>query len=86
MLLDEMAGLNEHAARPARRIEDNTVVRLDHVDDGLHERGRGEELAVVLRALHGELHEEVFVDASEDIAAGSTERLAVENAEQIFQQ
>ena len=84
-LLDEVAGLNEHAARPARGIEDDAVVRLDDVDEDLHERGRGEELAVVLRALHGELHQEVFVDAPEDVATGGAKRLAVEDAEQIFE-
>ena len=52
----------------------------------LHQRGRREELAVVLGALHGELHQEVFVDASEHIAAGGAERLAVEDAQEIFQQ
>ena len=67
-VLDEMAGLHKHAARSAGGIEDDAVVRLDDVDDGLHERGRSEELAVVLGALHGELHQEIFVDAAEHIA------------------
>src|SRR5437867_1795990 len=82
--LDEVAGLNEHAGRTGRWIKDNAVVRLDDVDEGLHERRRGEELAVVLRALHGELHQEVFVDAPEHVAAGGAERLAVEDAKQVF--
>ena len=85
-LLDEVARLDEHAAGAAGGIEDDAVVRLDDVDDGLHERGRREELAVVLRALHGELHQEVFVDAPEDVAAGGAERLAVEDAQQVFEQ
>ncbi len=33
----------------------------------------------------GELHQEVFVDAAEHVAAGGAEQLAVENAEQVFQ-
>ena len=49
----------------------------------LHQRGRREELAVVLRALHRELHQEVFVDAPEHIAGGGAERRAVEDAQQI---
>ena len=84
--LDEVAGLDEHAARAAGGIEDDAVVGFDDVDDGLDERGRGEELAVVLRALHGELHEEVFVDAPEDIAAGGAEHFAVEDAEDLFEE
>ncbi len=68
--LDEMARLDEHAAGTAGGIEHDPVIGLDDIDDGLHERGRREELAIVLRALHGELHQEVFVDAPEDIAGG----------------
>ena len=67
--LDEMTRLDEHAAGTAGGIEDEAVVRLYDVDDRLHERGRREELAVVLCALHRELHQEIFVDAPEDIAA-----------------
>ena len=70
LVLDEVAGLDEHAARAAGRVEDNAVVGLDDVDDGLHERGRREELAVVVRLLDGELGEEVLVDAAEDVAGG----------------
>lgn len=53
-VLDKKAGLDEHAAGAAGGIEDGAVVGLDDVDDGLHERGQCEELAVVLSALHGE--------------------------------
>ena len=51
----------------------------------LHDRGRREELAVVVRLLHRELGEEVFVDAAEDIAAGLLDLLAVEQAHQVFE-
>ena len=85
LALDEVAGLDEHAAGAAGGIEDDAVVRLDHVDDGLDEGGRGEELAVILRALHGELHEEVLVDAAEDVASGGAESFAVEDAQEVFE-
>jgi hypothetical protein len=62
------------------------VVGLDDVDDGLHERRGRKELAVVLRSLHRELHQEVFVDASEYVATGGAERLAIKHAQQIFEQ
>ncbi len=68
--LDKVAGLYEHAARTAGGIEDDAMVGLDDVDDGLHKRRRGEKLAVVLRPLHGELHQEILIDAPEDIAGG----------------
>lgn len=51
----------------------------------MDERGRGEEVAVILRALHGEFHQEIFVDAPEDLASGGAERLAVEDAEDVFE-
>ena len=37
---DEMTCLDEHAARAACRVEDDTVIRLNHVHDGLDERWR----------------------------------------------
>jgi len=55
------------------------------VDDGLDEGGRGEELAVILRALHGELHEEILVDAAEDVASGGAQSFAIEDAHQVFE-
>ena len=82
--LDEVAGLHEHAARAAGRIEHHAVVGLDHVHDGLHERGRREELAVVLRALHRELHQEVLIDPAEHVARGRADLLAVEDAQKVF--
>jgi hypothetical protein len=44
----------------------------------VHQRRRREQLAVVLRSLHGELHQEVFVHAPEDIAPGRAQRLAMD--------
>ena len=85
LVLDEVAGLHEHAARAAGRVEHGAVVGLDDVDDGLHERGRREELAVVVRLLDRELGEEVLVDAAEDVAGGLLDLLAVEQAHQVFE-
>ena len=84
--LDKVAGLDEHAAGAASGIEHDAVIGFDGVDEGLHQRGRGEEFAAVLRALHRELHQEILVNAAEHIAAGAAQRLAVEGAQQVFQQ
>ena len=63
---------------PAGGVENDTVVGLDHVDDSLDDRGRGEKLAVVVRALLRELGEEVFVDAAEHVAGGRAQSFGVE--------
>ncbi len=60
------------------------MLGLDDVDDGLHQRGRREKLAIVLRPLHREFHQEVFVDTAEDIARGRADLLAVEDAQKVF--
>lgn len=72
-----MAGLHEHAARAAGGVEDHTVIGLDHVDDGLDDGGRGEELAVVVGVLLGELGEEVFVKAPEALRRASVSNLRI---------
>ena len=51
----------------------------------LHDRRRREELAVVVRLLDGELGEEVFVDAAEDVARGVFDLLTVEVPHQVFE-
>src|SRR6266545_5281656 len=84
-VLDEVAALDEHAARAACRVEDGAVVGFDDVDDGLHDRGRREELAVVVRLLDRELGEEILVDASEDVAGSLLDLLAVEEAHEVLE-
>ena len=84
-VLDEMARLHEHAARAAGGVEDDAVIRLDHVHDGLDDRGRRKELAVVVRALLGELGQEVFVDAAEHVARGRAQRFGIEGPHHLFQ-
>ena len=86
LVLNEMAGLHKHTAGTAGRIKDNAVVRFDDVNDGLHERGRGEKFAVVLCPLHGELHQEVFVNPPEDITAGILQCFRIKFPQDIFQQ
>ena len=51
LVLDKVARLHKHAARSAGGVEYDAVVGLDDVDDGLDNRRRGEELAVVVRTL-----------------------------------
>jgi hypothetical protein len=70
LVFNEVAGLNEHPARSAGWVENRTVVRLDDIDNELDQRRRREEFAVVVRFLNRKLGEKIFVDATEDIAAG----------------
>ena len=84
-VLDEVARLHEHPARTAGGVEDDTVIRLDHIHDGLDDRRRGEELAVVMRTLLGELDEEILVDTAEHVPRGGAKRLGIEGAHHLFQ-
>ena len=85
-IFDEMAGLHEHARRAAGRIEHEAVIRLDDVNNHAHQRRWCEEFPALLRAAHGELVEEVFVNAPEHIAGGGLDGGAVENLDQFGQQ
>ena len=62
------------------------MIRLDDIDDHAHQGRRRKEFAAFLRAAHGELVEEVFVDAAEHIAGGSLDGGAVEDFHQIGQE
>ena len=66
--LDELGALDEHAARPARRVEDPAVERLDDLDDQPDDRVRREELAAEPTLGRREVGEEVLVDQPERVA------------------
>ena len=85
-MLDEVTGLHKHAARAAGQIGHHAVVGLDDVHQGLHQRRRREEFAVVLGTLHGELHQEVFVDTAKHVASGVAQGFRVKAAQQVFEQ
>jgi len=63
----EAGRLHEHAARAAGGVEDAAVEGLDHLGEQLHDAGGRVELAAALALAHGELAEEVFVDAAEGV-------------------
>ena len=61
------------------------MIGLNYIDDGLYDRGRRKELAIVVRALLGELGEEILVDAAEHVAGGRSQRFGVECPHHLFQ-
>ena len=84
-VFNEVAGLDEHPGRAAGGVEDSAVVGLDHVDDGLDNRWRREELVVVVRTLLREFCKEIFVNAAEHVARGCAQRLGIEGPHHLFQ-
>ena len=71
---DEFFRLHEHAAGAAAGIVDAAFVGSEHLDEEAHDALRGVELAAVLALGAGELAEEVFVDAAEDVFASDSLR------------
>jgi hypothetical protein len=63
----EARRLHEHAARAAGGVEDAAVVGLDDFGEEADDAGGRVELAAALALGHGELAEEVFVDAAEGV-------------------
>jgi hypothetical protein len=59
--------LHEHAAGAAAGIVDAAFVGGEHLDEEADDALRGVELAAFLALGAGELAEEVFVDAAEDV-------------------
>ena len=68
MALNEVCGLDEHAARATRRVENPTMVGFEDLDDQLHDRGWREKLTTLGALGEGELTEEVLVDEPEPVA------------------
>ena len=64
---DEFFRLHEHAAGTAAGIVDAAFVGSEHLDEEAHDALRGVELAAFLAFGAGELAEEIFVDAAEDV-------------------
>ena len=66
--LDELDGLDEHAGGAAAGVVDAAFVRLEHFDQEPDDAARGVELAAFSALGNGELFEEVFVNAAEDVS------------------
>ena len=67
VLRHEAGGLDEHAARAAGWIEDLPMEGLDDLGEKLDDAARGVEFTSTLPLGHGELSEEVLVDAPEGV-------------------
>ena len=61
------------------------MIGLDYIDDGLHNGGRREEFAAVVRSLFGELGKEILVDAPEHVAGRSAHGLSVKRTQHTVQ-
>ena len=70
VLGDEAGALDEHAAGAAGGVEDVAVVGLEDLGEEADDAGGGVELSPTLSLGHGELGEEVFVDAAEGVVVG----------------
>jgi hypothetical protein len=60
------------------------MIGFNDVDDSLHDRRWREELTAVVRALFGELGQEVFVNAPENVTRRGTQALRVEHPHHFF--
>jgi hypothetical protein len=69
VLLDELFGLDKHAAGATAGVVDTALVGSQHLDQQTDDAGRGVELAALLAFGAGELGEKIFVDAAEDVLA-----------------
>src|SRR5947207_15908787 len=67
MGFDEFLRLHEHAAGTAAGIVDAAFVGSEHLDQEANDALRSVELSAFLALRAGELAEEVFVDAAEQI-------------------
>ena len=84
--IHEITALHKHTAAAARAIKKNTLFRLDDVYNHFYEGFRREEHTVIGGDVFSKFIEEVFIDASNDIAADVIKSTVIENAKQLRQQ
>ena len=80
---DELLRLHEHAARAAAGIVDAAFVRREHLDEEPDDALRRVELAAFLAFGAGELAEEVFVDAAENVLRAACFVAQADGADQV---
>ena len=85
MRLDELLGLDEHAAGAAAGIVDAPLVRLDHLDQQPDDAAGRVELAALLALLAGELAEKVLVDPAQDVLGAVLFVAEADGADQVDQ-
>ena len=67
VFFDEGFRLNKHAARAAAGVVNTSLVRLQHGDQGAHNRPGRVELAAALAFRPGELRQEILIDPPQHI-------------------
>ncbi|MNP30222.1 hypothetical protein D3C76_1232860 [compost metagenome] len=77
--------MHEHTAGATRRVEDDAVIRLQHVGDELHQRYGGEEFTAVMGPLIGKLGQEVLVNTTKDIPGGLLQLIWVQGTQELTQ-
>jgi hypothetical protein len=85
MRLDELLALHKHTARAAARVVDPALIGCQHLDQHAHDMGRGIELAALLALGAGELRQEIFVDAAEDVAGAVGRAAEADVADEVDQ-
>ena len=84
--IHKISALYEHTAAAARAIKKNTLFRFNDVYDHFYEGFRREEHTVIRGDVFSKFIEEVFIDASNDIAADVIKCAVIENTKKLRQQ
>ncbi len=85
-MLHKVAGLDEHPAAAAGRVQKDALLWLQNADDHLYQGLGGEEHPVVLGDVLGKLVEEILVNPTDHIAPHIIQGAVVEDPQQFGQQ
>ncbi len=83
MIVNEVARLYKHTTTATGRVKDCAVRRFDYIDNHLHQRLWREKYTVVISNGLRKFACEIFVYASDNIAANLFKLVVVENAKQF---
>ena len=84
--IHKISALYEHTTAAACAIKKNTLFRFNDVYDHFYKGFRREEHTVIRGDVFSKFIEEVFIDASNDIAADVIKGTVIENAKHLRQQ
>ena len=85
-MVHKVTGLHEHTTRTTRRIQQDSRLRLQHIDDHLDQRFRRKEHAIIRGDILSKFIQEILIDPADNISTDIIQCFVVEYPQQFSQE